>query len=474
MTAILYIASEWLIRVLMVPVVLRRKKPPAALAWLASIFFLPWVGLFFYLLIGEHRLGTRRLKAHAATLSQLKKLTQQAITQAEATPPRIKAERRDMVRMAQTLSEMPVVGGNASELIDDSQQFVRRLIADIDQAQRTAHLLFYIYEDDVSGQSIADALIRARARGVECLLLADAVGSPALFKKGLAKRMREGGVEVIAALPVNPFRALLHRIDLRNHRKLAIIDCETAYTGSHNVVLPEYGGRAGGPWRDLSVRLRGPVVLQCEIVFLEDWCFASGTTRAADLPILDPQSAGGIAIQTVPSGPTFKSDVFLEFIVGVLHEAEERIVITSPYFVPDPVVTFALRVAVLRGVKVDIVVPRQSDHPLLCAAARSHISTLLDAGIDVHFHDKGLLHAKTVSVDDDLAVIGSGNFDMRSFYLNFELNLIAYGPKASSELVAAQERYIAESVKIDKEAWAHRSRFKRFIDDCAGLFSPLL
>jgi len=474
MLPILYIASEWLIRLLMVPVVLRRKHPQAALAWLAAIFFLPWVGFFFYLLIGEHRLGTRRLKAHAATVARLKKLVKRAADRAEASPPRIKSGRRDMVRLAQSLSEMPVVGGNSIELIDDSAEFVRRVVRDIDAATRTAHLLFYIYEDDEAGRSIADALIRARGRGVQCRLLADAVGSPALFKKGLARTMRDAGVEVVAALPVNPFRALLHRIDLRNHRKLAVIDGETAITGSHNVILPASGGKEGGPWRDLSVRLRGPVVFQCEIVFLEDWCFATGSTEAAEMAMLDPEPDGGIAIQTVPSGPTFESDVFLDFIVGIIHEAEERIIITSPYFVPDPVVALALRIAVLRGVKVDIVVPQESDHPLLCAAARSHITTLLEAGIRIHFHNKGLLHAKTVSVDDDLAVIGSGNFDMRSFYLNFELNLLAYGPKAASALVAAQEKYIAESELIDTERWCKRSRWKRFVDDCAGLLSPLL
>lgn len=474
MMAIVYIASEWLIRVLMVPVVLKRKKASAALAWLAVIFFLPWAGFVIYLLIGEHRLGTRRLKQHAATIAALQRLTQRASDQSEQSPPRIKSGRRDMVRLAQALSDMPVAGGNAMELIDDSKIFITRLIADIDAAKRSAHLLFYIYEDDPSGVEVADALIRARQRGVECRLLADDVGSPALFKKGLARRLRAAGVEVLPALPVNPFRALFHRIDLRNHRKLAIIDGETAYTGSQNVVEPDYGGRKAGPWRDLSVRLCGPIVFQCEIVFLEDWCFASGSLRPADAILLDPKPAGGTAIQAVPSGPTFKSDVFLDFMVGIIHEAEERILITSPYFVPDPAVSLALRIAVLRGVRVDIVMPEVSDHPLLCAAARSHIKSLLDDGVHIHFHRTGLLHAKSVSVDDDLAVIGSGNFDMRSFYLNFELNLLVYGPKAASELVRVQERYIAESVEIEKDQWSKRSTIRRFVDDLAGLLGPLL
>lgn len=474
MIAILYIASEWLIRVVMVPVVLRRKSSQAALAWLAVIFFLPWVGLFFYLLIGEHRLGTRRLRAHAATVAQLKRLVQHATDRSDEAPPRIKYGRRDMVRLAQALSEMPVAGGNAMELIGDTTEFIRRLVVDIDAATRSAHLLFYIFEDDASGRAIAEALIRARARGVQCRLLADAVGSPKLFKRGLAKQMRDAGVEVLAALPANPLRAFFHRVDLRNHRKLAIVDGDIAYTGSHNIVLPEYGGRKAGPWRDLSVRLQGPVVFQCEIVFLEDWCFASSSTQSANMPLLDPPRAGNVVIQTIPSGPTFSSDVFLDFIVGIIHEAEKRIIITSPYFVPDPVVSFALRIAVLRGVQVDIVVPRHSDHPILCAAARSHISALLEAGVRVHFHNSGLLHAKTVSVDDDLAVIGSGNFDMRSFYLNFELNLLAYGPKAASGLVAAQEKYMAESDLINTARWAQRSRFRHFVDNCVGLLSPLL
>lgn len=474
MLATIYIISEWIIRLVMLVVVLARKRAPAALSWLAIIFFLPWAGLFIYLLIGERRLGRRRTARHAQAMQSIDRLTRLATQRAAAVPARVRADRRDIVRLAQALSDMPVCGGNACDFIEHEREFVRRLIADIDGAISSVHLLFYIYADDDTGRAVAEALLRARARGVECRLLADAVGSPAMFKHGLAAKLRHAGVEVHPVLPVSPLRRTLHRIDLRNHRKLAVIDGATAWTGSQNIVNPDYGGSKAGPWHDLMIRLQGPVVLQLEIVFLEDWYFTTGKLHDGDLTSREPESVGGLAAQAVPSGPTFDSDVFLDFMVGVIHDAEERIIITSPYFVPDPSIELALRIASLRGVRVDLVMPKASNHPLLCAAARSHFADLLKAGIHIHQHTSGLLHAKAVSIDDDLAVIGSGNFDMRSFYLNFELNMVLYGARSGGMLRAVQEKYIAQCEPLDPEALAKRPRYRRMLDNAAGLLSPLL
>jgi len=470
----IYLISEWVIRLVMLVVVVARKRAPAALSWLAVIFFLPWVGLLLYALIGERRLGSRRAVRHAQAMRTIDRLTRLAIQRAAAVPARVRADRRDIVRLAQSLSDMPVCGGNSFELLESSDEFVRRLIADIDSATVSVHLLFYIFADDDSGRGVAEALLRARDRGVDCRLLADSVGSPSLFKRGLADRLRRAGVEVHAVLPVSPLRRRLHRIDLRNHRKLAVIDGTIGWTGSQNLVNADYGSSGVGPWRDLMIRLMGPVVLQLEIVFLEDWYFTTGRLHDGDLTSREPESVGALAAQAVPSGPTFDSDVFLDFMVGVIHDAEERIIITSPYFVPDPSIELALRIASMRGVQVDVVMPRTSNHSLLCAAARSHFTDLLKAGIRIHQHTNGLLHVKTVSIDDDLAIIGSGNFDMRSFYLNFELNMVLYGARSGGELRAIQQRYIAESTPLDLDNWARRSRFRKMLDNAAGLLSPLL
>ncbi len=470
----IYLISEWIIRLIMLVVVLARKRAPAALSWLAIIFFLPWAGLFIYLLIGERRLGRRRTARHAQAMQSIDRLTRLATQRAAAVPARVRPDRRDIVRLAQALSDMPVCGGNVCDFIEHDEEFVRLLIADIDGATVSVHLLFYIFADDETGRAVSDAILRAKARGVECRLLADAVGSSSLFKHGLAANLRRAGVEVHSVLPVSPLRRTLHRIDLRNHRKLAVIDGAIAWTGSQNIVNPDYGGSKAGPWHDLMIRLRGPVVLQLEIVFLEDWYFTTGRLHDGDLTSRDPESVGGLAAQAVPSGPTFDSDVFLDFMVGVIHDAEERIIITSPYFVPDPSIEMGLRVAAMRGVQVDLVLPKSSNHPVLCAAARSHFAGLLRSGIRIHQHTRGLLHAKTVSIDDDLAVIGSGNFDMRSFYLNFELNIVLYGARSGGMLRAVQEQYIAQCEPLDPEVLAKRTRFQRMIDNAAGLLSPLL
>lgn len=473
MFATLYFISEWAIRLVMLPIVLARKRPPATVSWLAVIFFLPWVGLFFYLLIGEHRLGRRRSREHARAMHLIRKLTDTAIEHAAQHPPRIRADRADLVRLTQSLAEMPAVGGNDAELVDEPDEFIKGLIADIDGASRSVHLLFYIYADDRTGRLVADALKRAAARGVECRVLADAVGSPSLFK-GLHSELRAAGVLVEAALQVNPLRRRLHRIDLRNHRKIGVIDGTIAWVGSQNIVNADYGGSKAGPWRDLMVRLVGPVAVQCEVVFYEDWYFATGKLLPKDSELVDPESAGEATVQTVPSGPVYDSDVFLNFVVGVIHEAEHHVVITSPYFVPDPAVLLAMKIVVGRGIRVDVVLPKTSNHPLICAAAQAHFAPLLEAGVHIHLHQQGLLHAKTIRVDNDIAIIGSGNFDMRSFYLNFEFNLVLYGQKPTNALRRIHETYIAQSTPLALADWCRRPRWKNAIDNAAGLLSPLL
>ena len=467
-----YLISECIISMVMLPIVVQRRQSAAAMAWLMVIFFQPWIGLAAYLLIGENRLPLKRIREHALVAPKIRALGAMAVQHRHVVYPAVSPEQTPLVALAERLGEMPILGGNQAELLTETDQLIERLIADIDAARHHVHLMFYIYADDATGERVAGALARAVKRGVKCRVLADAVGSRTLFKR-LGPQMRQQGIELYAMLPVGLLRMWFARIDLRNHRKLAIIDGHIAHTGSQNIVNSSYGHR-DLVWHDMMLRGRGPIVLQLQQVFLEDWYAEAG--QMLDDPQLfpTPEIVGEVAAQTLPSGPNFPTENYQRLVVTALYAAQRHVIITSPYFVPDEALLQALESAVLRGVKVELIVPKRCDQILVGAAARSYYERLLTLGAVVHLHADGLLHAKTMTVDDSLALVGSGNFDIRSFYLNFELNMLGYGPEVTATLRFAQRGYIAQSTPLDLERWLQRHRLRRLADNCAKLLSPLL
>jgi len=469
-----YVASEWIIRAIMLVVVPRRRSPAAALSWLAVIFFLPWVGVAIYALVGDVRLGRRRLARHEQSRrAAAQRVPAEADTGDAAAWSAIDEAQHDIARLAERTGDLGPVAGNRAEMLTEHDDMIARLCADIDAAERFVHLLYYIFIADDTGQRVCAALERAAARGVTCRLLADGAGSRP-FLRTRAKSLRRAGVEVCAALPVNPIRRFLARIDLRNHRKIAVIDGRVGYTGSQNIVDADYGRKKYGDWRDLSVRLEGPIVASLQRVFVEDWFSDAGELLDGEEWFPHPEPQGDTVIQALPSGPAGVSGNFRDLAVAIIAEAEERVIITSPYLIPDELLTLSLRIAVLRGVETHVVIPARPDHWLVAAAGRSYISELIDAGVQIHFHADGLLHAKTLSVDDRLAVVGTANFDIRSFAINFELTLIGYGGAATNALVVAQRRYMRQSEPLDPDRWAARPPWRRSLDNIARLVSPLL
>ena len=470
--SLLLLIAEWLIRLAMMPILVRRRGTTAAMAWLLVIFFEPFIGLFLYLLIGENRLPRRRIRKHASATSSVDLTNQLGQTQPHITRPQLPPEQASLVTLAERLGDLPIVGGNEVLMMPDTAQVIERVIADIDAAEHHVHILMYIFEADETGRRIADALIRARQRGVACRVLADAVGSRPLFK-GLHQPLLDAGVEVIAALPVNVFRRGLARLDLRNHRKLVVIDGSIAYSGSQNIVDPTYG-RRDLVWHDMMLRLTGPVVLHLQGVFIEDWYFETGKMlESADI-LPEPRVTGEAIVQVLPSGPTYPTENYQRLVVAALHAAEREVIITSPYLVPDEPLLQAMQTAVLRGVRVDMIVPYRSDQPLASTAGRAYYAQLLEINVNLHLHHEGLLHAKTVTIDDAVALVGSSNFDIRSFKLNFELNLLLYGPEAAAELRHHQKQYMQQSTRLTLKQWQARPAWRRLIQDSARLLSPLL
>lgn len=466
--------SSWVIRLVLAPIVIvRQKSPPIALAWLAVVMVLPWIGLVLYLLVGEQSLGYGRARRYAAQ-AHLEITSKRPSAQAAWTiRPGIAERQRVMVHVAESLGGLPILGANSVDLEGSATRFIERLIADINAARHHVHLLYFIFEDDEVGKLVGDALIRAHERGVVCRLLVDAAGSW-FFLGAASSRLERAGVKVVAALPAGNLRRRLARIDLRNHRKLAVIDGAIAYAGSHNVIQPDYGMKDVGAWQDLSARIVGPTVGQLQAVFLEDWHFETGEWPNDEGLFPDPVTTGESPLQIVPTGPGEPNAVVRDVMIEALHLARRRVVLTTPYFVPDESLLGAIRLAVARGVQVDLVIPRKSDKWLCDAAGRYFCSELAPLGVRVHFHQTGLLHAKVMTVDDDFAMLGSANFDIRSFFLNFELNLLIYDAQATAQLRFAQMTYIGQSIEIPAAYWRVQPWHQRFGQHAAKLLSPLL
>lgn len=470
----LYYVSEWLVRLVMLVIVIGRHPPRAAMSWLLVIFFLPWPGLLLYLFIGENHLPRRRLTKRKALLAGLEDMRRRYMPRGQDVSSMVGREFLPTVTLAERLGYMPIMSGNQATLLTDTDTVIDRLVGDIDAARHHVHILVYIFAVDRTGERIVAALERAAARGIECRLLADAQGSRKFLKKML-RRLAGAGIEVYPALPVSLLRAWVARIDLRNHRKIFVIDGQIAYTGSQNIVDAGYGHRHLR-WHDLMVRLTGPVVLELQAVFAGDW-FAE-SDELLDGPGIFPDGTtaaeGGVAVQTLPSGPLFPAENYQRLTVAALYATRRKVTITTPYFVPDEVFLEAMETVALRGVVVELIVPLQSDQILVANAARGYYDRLLNSGIRIYLFNRGLVHAKSITVDDSLAFLGSSNFDIRSFALNFEINMIVYDAGFAATLRQQQDWYRAHSRQLTLAQWQQRPRYQRILQNIIKLLSPLL
>jgi cardiolipin synthase len=462
-------------------VVTMRPLPGVALAWLLLVATLPVVGMLFYLAFGERRLGGRRA-ARLASLRQpredhlrnLLRLPSAAVAW-DGLPDAAEA----MNHLGMATAGLPTLVGNELELLFDTTTAMRAMLADIDAAQRSVHLQFYIWHQGGLADEVAVGVERAARRGVACRILVDALGSARWLRSDWPARLRRSGVEVVAALPAGPIKLWFRRNDLRNHRKIAVLDGEVAYTGSMNMVDPRFFKQnAGvGQWVDAMVRMRGPAVTALLGVSLADWFLE---TRAdlgevvAGSSLQPRPPAGGAAVQVLPSGPASSSDAILQMLLLLLYAARRRIVVTTPYFVPDEAMLRALRSAAARGVEVVLVVPERVDSLLVRYASRSYYDDLMAAGVHIHRYRGGLLHTKSVVADEHIAMFGTHNLDMRSLWLNFEVSLFVYDQEFGATLHALQKSYLADCIELDHTTWRARPWFRRLPENVARLFSPML
>lgn len=467
---LIYFTSEWLVRLAMLFYVPQRRTPSAARTWLLFIFVVPWVGLLLYGVFGRAYLPKRRLLMQRAVSERIRQQGSDYF-RPHAASPVLGDQFAPAVKLAECLGDFPIVGGNAMELLPDYGPAIDRLIDDIHAAREHVHLLYYIFADDATGRRVADALLVAARRGIACRFLIDFLGSKSARKR-LVQELRAGGVEVVLLLPVHWLRRHSNRLDLRNHRKLAIIDGRIAYVGSQNIVNADF--KPGLQFEELVARVHGPIVLQLQAVFLSDLYLETSHATTGPSFFPPPGVEGDSPAQALPSGPGFPQANNQRLFTALIHAARHRIVLTTPYFVPDETLLAAIQSAALRGVETHLIVSRQLDQWLVGLAQRSYYESLLECGVQIHLYRERFLHAKHMSVDDRVAVIGSSNMDLRSFLLNAEISLLVYDPQVAAALRAIEARRMQQAETLSLSAWRQRPASHKFFENLSRLVDSLL
>ena len=354
------------------------------------------------------------------------------------------------------------------------------MIAAVEDARRYLHVEFYILIYDATTASFFAALGDAVRRGVTVRVLLDHLGSrPYPGYRRTRKELERLGIQWRLMLPVQPYRGLYQRPDLRNHRKLLVADGEVAYVGSLNVIDPSYNKRAnrrrGLAWKDLLVEVRGPIVREVDAVFITEWYSETDellTSSRQQTPMERRQ--GSLLAQVAPSGPAFPTENNLSLFNTLIYYAQRRISITSPYFVPDESLLAALTTAAHRGVAVELFVGEIGDQSFVFHAQHSYYAELLDAGVRIHLYPApSILHAKHLSIDEQVAVVGSSNMDIRSFQLNLELMLMVCGRTFVDEIRRVEDEYRRISRELTREEWMKRSRWHGVVDDLTRLTSAV-
>ena len=366
------------------------------------------------------------------------------------------------------LGGFPAVGGNAIDLIDDYDAGIARLVADIDAARTSVRILVYIFADDATGRRVIDALARARSRGIDVHVMLDPVGSHH-WLKGTLRALAAADVAVRQTLPFHLIRARTRR-DMRNHRKLFVIDGTIGYVGSQNIVAKDF--RPGIVNREMLVRVTGPVVAAMTGVFLIDWYCE--TQVLLDGAVAIPDRTGAAVLQMLPSGADYPLEGFETLLVWQVHAARERAIIVTPYLIPDDALIGALRTARARGVEIDLIVSAVADQWLVSLAQCSYYDALLEVGVRIHRYRDHLLHAKSVSIDRRLGVVGSSNVHLRSFQLNEETSLLLHDAASIARLEAVQRAYIDGSDRLVLDDWRRRPPLRKLAENLARLTGPLL
>ena len=527
------VMAYFLIRLwLVVRVIQQQRRQSAAIAWIAVLFALPVVGIIGYMLFGEINIGHQYRKRSLMAQKLLRDFANAQHINFNEISKNLDTEARQLSNIALLKTGLGVYDHHTLTLMTDADHIFASLLADIRAANTIILLEFYIVSPQGRVIELLEALMAATQRGVSVHLLADSVGSHAFFRSSWVKKLKDAGVFVHESLPVGLFKTIVKRIDIRNHRKLAIFDSCYGYTGSFNLIDPDFFKQDAhvGKWIDVMIRVEShdtvnsvkamALVTTTDISAetnanfsnlekivnrftkslyidtsklhhrkLQHEANARGAGQNANTRVPNPPllkilplqsslqaypSVSQVSLQLIPSAPELTGHVIYETLVCAIFAAKKQVVITTPYFVPDDALLLAMTTAAKRGVKVILNVPKKVDSLLVQFASQAYFDPLLSAGVQIYLFNAGLLHAKILCVDDDYCLFGTVNMDMRSFYLNMEVSMAIYNRTMTQQILTCQHEYLRQSEPLQRDRWQQRSFGAKFLDNAIRLFSPLL
>ena len=453
------------------------RDPASRIAWVAVIAALPFLGVIAYLLFGETNIGRRRIEKTRRAISSLPPMPPIQSLDNQARTPEVPREYQHLFDTGKSINDFDVAGGNRGRLMEDSNKTIDSMVADIDAATENVHLMFYIWLTDNNGLKMIEALKRAARRGVKCRAMTDSMGSRNLLRSKHWKEMQSAGVDVAVALPIKYpiIQMLFNRIDLRNHRKVLVIDNQITYCGSQNCADPEFlVKKKYAPWVDAMIRFEGPVVRQNQFLFASDWLASKDDDLNDILSAPIKSETAGFPAQVIGTGPTFRFSAMPEMFESLFFAARNELVISTPYFVPDSSIQHALCAAAWRGVKTKVIFPAKNDSRIVGPASRSYYEELLDAGVEIHEYQGGLLHTKSLTLDGNITLIGSANMDRRSFELNYENNILFYDQALTADVRERQEQYLNDARQLTLEEVQAWPLHTRIWNNTLAMLGPIL
>lgn len=475
----LILLSYWLIIVATtLRIVMRRKPTSFVVAWLLVIYIVPALGVILYFLLGDAHIGQQRIKRAQAMRPTIQTFIHKLNDYPYIFTEKVSNVAKPLFQLCKYQTGLNGINGNHIELINTPNDIFDHLINDINQAKSNIEMVFYIWNKGGRADEVEEALIQAVKRGVVCRIILDSAGSRKFLKTQESKRMKEAGVIIIECLKVNLLRFMFRRLDLRQHRKVAIIDNYITYTGSMNIVDPRFfkQNKNVGEWVDVMIRMNGPITTLMGAIYASDWQLETG--KELILPkITDfaeiPEEKKHI-MQIIPSGPGYAENMIQQSLLTAIYSAQHSIIFTTPYLVPSDDLVQAICTAAQRGVKVIIIVPQKNDSLMVEWASRAFFSDFLENGVKLFQFKHNLLHTKSVLIDNQLSLVGTVNLDMRSLWLNFELTTVIDDTEFAQNLGKLLSQYLKSSEQILPEQWNKRPFWQHIIERLFYFFAPLL
>ncbi|QIE01990.1 cardiolipin synthase [Buchnera aphidicola] len=460
-------------------VLMKRRNIPASMSWLLTIYIIPFIGISIWFFFGELYLGKRQKKIANRIWSISNTCLNELKSYKHIFQTHNSEVANSLFQLCKHRQGISGIKSNQIKLLSNTKDIMQMLIRDIYLARKNIEMVFYIWKPGGIADDVALALIDSAQRGIHCRLMLDSIGSIEFFQSPWLDIMKQSGIQVVEALQFNLSRIFLRRIDVRQHRKIVLIDNYIVYSGSMNLVDPDLFKKSSGlgKWIDLMTRIEGPIAAAIGIIYSCDWEIETGLKILPQLPdkkISKNKFNINSSVQVIASGPGFPKNMIHQALLIAIYSAKTELIMTTPYLVPSEDLLQAICTAAQRGVNVSIIIPLCHDSILVKWASRVFFTELLEAGVKIYQFKKGLLHSKSILVDQQLSLIGTVNLDMRSLWLNFEITLVIDDSDFGYNLLTIQNEYISDSQLLDKKIWSMRSYWTRILEKIFYFLSPLL